>query len=204
MSQADAPAGGLRRSRCAAHFRRIRGAPGRGSRASAPRRPARRCGGRASPRAADGASHLPEGAKLVCQNSIYRSDDAAGPSPAGKTQAGAGRGGEKTVEANSGGGMVRAVVDGSMRVRRIDIDPSLLAANDKAMIEDLIVVAVNDGLAPRAGNGRRGDAQARADGRHRYFHYLRRQSVGRTQRLNRINRRRWRRISSAMTACRPR
>ena len=53
---------------------------------------------------------------------------------------------EKTVEANSGGGMVRAVVDGSGRVRRIEIDQSLLAGNDKAMIEDLIVVAVNDGL----------------------------------------------------------
>lgn len=53
---------------------------------------------------------------------------------------------QKTVEANSGGGMVRAVVDGSMRVRRIEIDQGLLASNDKSMIEDLIVVAVNDGL----------------------------------------------------------
>ena len=53
---------------------------------------------------------------------------------------------QKTVEANSGGGMVRAIVDGSMRVRRIEIDQGLLAANDKSMIEDLIVVAVNDGL----------------------------------------------------------
>lgn len=53
---------------------------------------------------------------------------------------------QKTVEANSGGGMVRAVVDGSMRVRRIEIDQGLLASNDKAMIEDLVVVAVNEGL----------------------------------------------------------
>jgi len=53
---------------------------------------------------------------------------------------------EKTVEANSGGGMVRAVVDGSMRVRRIEIDQSLLASNDKSMLEDLVVVAVNEGL----------------------------------------------------------
>jgi nucleoid-associated protein EbfC len=53
---------------------------------------------------------------------------------------------EKTVEANSGGGMVRAVVDGSMRVRRIEIDQALLASNDKSMIEDLVVVAVNEGL----------------------------------------------------------
>jgi len=53
---------------------------------------------------------------------------------------------EKTVEAPSGGGMVRVVVDGGMRVRKIEIDPSIAAADDKAMMEDLIVVAVNDGL----------------------------------------------------------
>ena len=53
---------------------------------------------------------------------------------------------QKTVEANFGGGMVRAVVDGSMRVCRIEIDQALLASNDKSMIEDLVVVAVNDGL----------------------------------------------------------
>ncbi len=52
----------------------------------------------------------------------------------------------KTVEAQSGGGMVRVTVDGAMQVRRIDIDPSLLAANDKAMLEDLITVAINEGL----------------------------------------------------------
>ena len=52
----------------------------------------------------------------------------------------------KTAEGNSGGGMVRATVDGSMRVRRVEIDQSLLASNDKSMIEDLIVVAVNDGI----------------------------------------------------------
>lgn len=53
----------------------------------------------------------------------------------------------KTVEAQSGGGMVRVVVDGSMRVRKIEIDASIVAANDKAMLEDLIVVAINDGMA---------------------------------------------------------
>ena len=53
----------------------------------------------------------------------------------------------KTVEAQSGGGMVKVVADGSMRIRRIIVEPTLLAANDKAMLEDLIVVAVNDALA---------------------------------------------------------
>ena len=52
----------------------------------------------------------------------------------------------KTVTAQSGGGMVRVTVDGAMNVRRLEIDPSLLAADDKAMLEDLIVVAVNEGI----------------------------------------------------------
>ncbi len=52
----------------------------------------------------------------------------------------------RTVQAQSGGGMVRVTVDGSLQVRRIEIDPSLIAANDKAMLEDLITVAVNEGL----------------------------------------------------------
>lgn len=33
-----------------------------------------------------------------------------------------------------------------MRVRSIAIDPALLAANDKEMLQDLIVVGVNAGL----------------------------------------------------------
>jgi DNA-binding YbaB/EbfC family protein len=52
----------------------------------------------------------------------------------------------KVVDADAGGGMVRAIVDGSMQVRKIEIDPALLASNDKPMLEDLIVVAVNLGL----------------------------------------------------------
>jgi DNA-binding YbaB/EbfC family protein len=53
---------------------------------------------------------------------------------------------EKTVEAASGGGMVHVVIDGGMRVRSIQIDPALLAANDKEMLQDLITGAVNAGL----------------------------------------------------------
>jgi DNA-binding YbaB/EbfC family protein len=52
----------------------------------------------------------------------------------------------KTVTADSGGGMVRATVDGSMRVRSVEIDQTLLAAADKEMLQDLVVVAVNEGL----------------------------------------------------------
>ena len=53
----------------------------------------------------------------------------------------------KTVEAQAGGGMVRVIVDGTMRVRKIEIDAALVGANDKSMLEDLILVAVNDGMA---------------------------------------------------------
>jgi DNA-binding YbaB/EbfC family protein len=52
----------------------------------------------------------------------------------------------KTVTAESGGGMVRVTVDGSMRVRNIEIDPALISAGDNAMLQDLIVVAINEGL----------------------------------------------------------
>ncbi len=52
--------------------------------------------------------------------------------------------GEKTVEASSGGGMVRVVVDGLMRVRKLEIDPALV--NDLPMLQDLVVAAINDGL----------------------------------------------------------
>jgi nucleoid-associated protein EbfC len=52
----------------------------------------------------------------------------------------------KTVEAEAGGGMVRVIADGSMRVRNVQIEPALVTANDKEMLQDLIVVAVNDAL----------------------------------------------------------
>ncbi len=53
---------------------------------------------------------------------------------------------QKTVEASSGGGMVKVVVDGAMQVRKLEIDPAVFEDSDKTMIEDLIVAAVNEGL----------------------------------------------------------
>jgi DNA-binding YbaB/EbfC family protein len=52
----------------------------------------------------------------------------------------------KTVEASSGGGMVQVEADGSLRVRRVTIDPAALAANDRQMLEDLVAAAVNEAL----------------------------------------------------------
>lgn len=43
----------------------------------------------------------------------------------------------------SGGGMVKATVNGKRQLIALEIDPSLLKAEDKIMTQDLIVAAVN-------------------------------------------------------------
>jgi DNA-binding YbaB/EbfC family protein len=49
------------------------------------------------------------------------------------------------VEGQSGAGLVKVVVTCRNDVKRVVIDPSLLA-DDKDMLEDLVVAAVNDAL----------------------------------------------------------
>jgi DNA-binding YbaB/EbfC family protein len=43
----------------------------------------------------------------------------------------------------SGGGMVKATVNGKRQLMAIEIDPLVLKAEDKIMVQDLIVAAVN-------------------------------------------------------------
>ncbi|MGQ9746883.1 MAG: YbaB/EbfC family nucleoid-associated protein [Candidatus Caldatribacteriaceae bacterium] len=52
----------------------------------------------------------------------------------------------KTVEAQSGGGMVQVVCNGQQEILRITIDPELLQENDVEMLQDLILAAVNEAL----------------------------------------------------------
>jgi len=47
------------------------------------------------------------------------------------------------VEGQSGSGKVKVVMTGRHEVRRVTIDPSLLA-EDREMLEDLVAAAVND------------------------------------------------------------
>jgi DNA-binding YbaB/EbfC family protein len=51
--------------------------------------------------------------------------------------------GNKQVEAETGGGLVRCVVNGRSEVLSLTIDPSLLPQSAKKMVEDLVVGAVN-------------------------------------------------------------
>lgn len=53
---------------------------------------------------------------------------------------------QKTCEGAAGGGMVAAVVSGTLEVRSIKIDPSVIDKNEKDMLEDLVVAAVNAAL----------------------------------------------------------
>ncbi|MBN2571550.1 MAG: YbaB/EbfC family nucleoid-associated protein [Ignavibacteriales bacterium] len=53
---------------------------------------------------------------------------------------------DKTVEAESGGGMVKAVANGKKEIISILIDQEIISSNDKEMLEDLIVAAVNKAL----------------------------------------------------------
>jgi len=51
-----------------------------------------------------------------------------------------------TATGESGGGMVKAVVNGKKQVLSVDVDPSLLKSDDKGILQDLIVAAVNKAL----------------------------------------------------------
>ena len=51
------------------------------------------------------------------------------------------------VEGVSGGGLVKVKASAKGRIIRIDIDPSLLTPDSKAMTEDLITAALNDARA---------------------------------------------------------
>ncbi len=53
----------------------------------------------------------------------------------------------RTVEASAGGGMVTAVATGDLRIAEVRIEPSVLEAGDRAMLQDLVAAAVNAALA---------------------------------------------------------
>jgi DNA-binding YbaB/EbfC family protein len=53
---------------------------------------------------------------------------------------------EETVEATSGGGVVKVTVTGDQRVVEVKIDPIILEDKDAEMLEDLLLSAFNTAL----------------------------------------------------------
>jgi DNA-binding YbaB/EbfC family protein len=55
--------------------------------------------------------------------------------------------GDRTVEASAGGGMVTVVANGRQEIVSIVIEPEVIDPEDREMLQDLVMAAVNDGLA---------------------------------------------------------
>lgn len=53
---------------------------------------------------------------------------------------------DKTIEASSGGGMVKVVANGKQQIVSLTIEKEVVNPDDVEMLQDLIVAAVNDAL----------------------------------------------------------
>ena len=53
---------------------------------------------------------------------------------------------QKTVEASAGGGMITVVANGKQEIVSIRIEPEVIDASDREMLQDLVVAAVNEAL----------------------------------------------------------
>lgn len=54
--------------------------------------------------------------------------------------------GDRQVSGSAGGGMITVTVNGRGEVLGLEIDPVLISSDERAMLQDLIVAAVNDAL----------------------------------------------------------
>lgn len=52
----------------------------------------------------------------------------------------------KTVQGSAGGGMVQVTVNGQFNLTEVKIEPSVINSEEKEMLQDLILAAVNDGM----------------------------------------------------------
>src|ERR687893_904625 len=53
---------------------------------------------------------------------------------------------KERVEASAGGGMVKVVVSGDMRIQELTIDPEAVDPEDVDMLQDLVLAAINQAL----------------------------------------------------------
>jgi len=55
--------------------------------------------------------------------------------------------GSMTVDAASGGGAVKVVMDGHQKVHSVEISSEVIAAGDVELLQDLVMTAVNEAVA---------------------------------------------------------
>ena len=56
----------------------------------------------------------------------------------------------RTVEGSAGGGAVKVLVTCDRQVIKVEIDPALLTKPDHALLEDMLLIALRDGLGRAA------------------------------------------------------
>jgi nucleoid-associated protein EbfC len=54
--------------------------------------------------------------------------------------------GNKTVTEEAGGGMIKATANGNKEIISVEIDPQVINSDEKDILEDLVVAAVNKAL----------------------------------------------------------
>ena len=54
--------------------------------------------------------------------------------------------GNKTVSEEAGGGMIKATANGNKEIISVEIDPQVINKDEKEILEDLVVAAVNKAL----------------------------------------------------------
>jgi DNA-binding YbaB/EbfC family protein len=54
--------------------------------------------------------------------------------------------GSMTVEATSGGGAVKVVIDGHQKIHSVEISPEAVEAGDIELLQDLVMSAVNEAV----------------------------------------------------------
>ena len=55
--------------------------------------------------------------------------------------------GNITVEATSGGGAVKVLIDGHQKVHSVEISPEVINAEDVELLQDLVMTAMNEAVA---------------------------------------------------------
>ncbi|GAB4116995.1 MAG: YbaB/EbfC family nucleoid-associated protein [Candidatus Caldatribacteriota bacterium] len=54
--------------------------------------------------------------------------------------------GKREIRVSSGGGMIEILINGKQEIKEIKIEPDVIDVNEKEMLEDLILAAVNEAV----------------------------------------------------------
>jgi len=53
---------------------------------------------------------------------------------------------QKEIKVSSGGGIIEIIINGQQEIKEIKIEPDVIDAKEKEMLEDLILAAINESI----------------------------------------------------------